>query len=767
MDYVSAPLFRFITYEKDIPDMTGRIKPLPFCPAGTRSFLRNITAVLFLLFCGQAVQAQITITANQTALQLAQKLTGPGITILNPILNCPALANGVFATVSSNLGLDSGIILTTGRAATTGSSYGANGPQVAGVNNNASTSNNASGDADLNALAGQATHDACRLEFDLIPKGDSIRFDYVFASEEYWKSTCASYNDAFAFFISGPGIIGTQNLALVPGTNIPVTVNSINSGVPGSNSNGTLQLCTAMGTGSPFTPYFVNNAGGTTVTYYGFTKVLTARKEVIPCSTYHLKLTIADASNFLYDSGVFLKAGSLQTGSFGVQPLGTVMTGSPDTLIVKGCNPGKLRFTRSIIKPTPQTVKFILGGTAVNGVDYSLLADSVIIPANTSSVDLTVNGLPTPPNGSKTLKVYLKSPFSCSGVEIVDSTTLILVDTLHIKINTADTVVCRGQSVALRVEGDDQYFYSWSPAAGLDNANIKQPTATVTTSAQTYVLTASWPEAGCAPKSDAVEIRTNPAPIAEAGNDGLVCVGDSIVLSGTVIPDDPSYSYDWSGPAGFNATQLGAIIPAANTTNSGFYVLTVLAEGCAPSKDSVQMQVAPAPSAPMVSNPTLICQHAAADPLSVPGVALQWYTAPFGGTGSSVTPVPNTEQEGQTIYFVSQVVNGCESPRAEVNVIVERCCDGAIPIPNAFTPNNDGHNDLFRVVPADNYRVTQFYVYNRWGQLVYDGTMGAGKSWDGTFNGMPCDPGTYFYQLAVECRNGVVTQYKGEIALLR
>lgn len=742
--------------------MIARMKSHRIAPA----LFHAVSLVLLSFLCAAPAKAQINVTAGQTALQLAQKLTGPGITIVNPVLSCPSNANGVFKVVTSNLGIDSGILLTTGRAATTGTSYGANGPQVAGVNNNASTSNGAAGDPDLNTLAGQSTHDACRLEFDLIPKGDSIRFDYVFASEEYWKSTCASYNDAFAFFISGPGITGTQNIALVPGTNIPVTVNSINSGVPGSNSNGTLSLCNAMGTGSPFTTYFVNNAAGTTVTYYGFTKVLTARKEVIPCSTYHLKLTIADASNFLYDSGVFLKAGSLQASTFSIQPMGTTVTGNPDTLVVKGCAPGAVRFSRTEPKPTPQTLKFVLGGTAINGIDYASLPDSVVIPANALSVDLPITGLPTPVGGDKTLKLYLKSPFSCNASDIADSVTLVLLDTLHIQIHTSDTAVCRGQAVPLTVTGDDRYFYSWSPATGLDNANIKQPTATVTVPVQTYVLTASWPAAGCGPKTDAVEIRTSPAPSVEAGTNIKVCIGNPLELHATVNPPDPGYGYTWTGPSGFTGNTTDVTIPVAAPNNSGYYVIAVTAPGCLPAIDSVLAEVVPAPAAPVVSNPLLLCQHASPEPLSVNGVNLLWYTDPFGGTGTPQTPVPATDNEGTVSYYVSQQLNGCESPRSEVKVVVERCCDGAVPIPSAFSPNNDGHNDVFRVYPSDNYRVTQMYVYNRWGQLIYDGS-GMNKSWDGTFNGAQADMGTYFYQIAVECRNGVVTHYKGEMALIR
>ncbi|MBS1590297.1 MAG: choice-of-anchor L domain-containing protein, partial [Bacteroidetes bacterium] len=199
---------------------------------------------------------QILVSPAQTASVLAQQLVGSGVQFSNPILTCAPNANGIFTALNSGLGLDSGIVLTTGAAATNKNYVGVNGPSSL----LASTNNNMPGDAMLNVVAGQSTKDACSLEFDFVPQGDSIRFQYVFSSEEYINATCGPYNDAFAFLISGPGISGQKNLALVPGTNIPVTINSINSGVPGSGYS--LANCTSMGPGSPFTNEYVDNTNG-------------------------------------------------------------------------------------------------------------------------------------------------------------------------------------------------------------------------------------------------------------------------------------------------------------------------------------------------------------------------------------------------------------------------------------------------------------------------------------------------------------------------
>src|SRR5205085_8292310 len=94
--------------------------------------------------------------------------------------------------------------------------------------------------------------------------------------------------------------------ALVPGTNIPVTINSVNDG-----SNPDNFLCEQTGPGAPFTQYFVENTPSTNITYNGFTTVLSAVARVIPCQKYHLKLAIADVADGILNSSVFLQSASL------------------------------------------------------------------------------------------------------------------------------------------------------------------------------------------------------------------------------------------------------------------------------------------------------------------------------------------------------------------------------------------------------------------------------------------------------------------------
>lgn len=256
-----------------------------------------------LVLCAPFVHAQITVVPNQTATALAQSLAGASVTVSNATLNCPQVANGLFTVTSSNLGLTNGILLTSGDAA-------------AAISPDPSFSNSPQpGDPDLNSISLVSTFDGCVLEFDFVPLADSIKFQYVFGSTEYQGYTCSNFSDVFGFFLSGPGINGphsnnAKNIALVPGTtSCPVGVNTIN-GSTAANCGNFTPPCTNNGI------YFINNIPlPRTVGYNGFTTVLTAKSAVTPNQTHHLKLAIADGTDRILDSGVWLKEASLTSAT--------------------------------------------------------------------------------------------------------------------------------------------------------------------------------------------------------------------------------------------------------------------------------------------------------------------------------------------------------------------------------------------------------------------------------------------------------------------
>ncbi len=251
--------------------------------------------LVFILIFGTLrlpVLAQLTVNNSMyTPAQLVQNiLLGNGVTASNIVYSGMGNAIGFFNGASSNIGLSSGLILTTGDI-----------QNAVGPNNStfASFINNLSSDSDMDSLMHNYSIDASILEFDFVPSGDTVKFRYVFGSEEYMEFVNTFHNDAVGFFISGPGISGpytnnSKNIALVPGTTLPITVDNINA-----NLNSPL--------------WFDNQLPpGQTIQYDGFTKVFEAVSEVQCGQTYHVKIAIADGGDAIYDSGIFLEAGSFK-----------------------------------------------------------------------------------------------------------------------------------------------------------------------------------------------------------------------------------------------------------------------------------------------------------------------------------------------------------------------------------------------------------------------------------------------------------------------
>lgn len=252
-----------------------------------------LTVLLFLPFIAMA---QLQVNTNLGDNALIQTLGGQGVTISNVNIVGAGGSYGQFSNGGS-MGISQGVILTSG------SIQNAVGPNSI---RNASTDNGAAGSAILDGLNLGTTMDATVVDFDIVPDGCTISFDYVFASEEYHRWVNSQFNDVFGFFISGPGITGTQNIALVNGTGTPVAINSIN--------NGQTTACASNGNGATNPQLFVDNCGDQNIEYDGHTVMLQARADgLTQGGTYHITLAIADVVDAIWDSGVFISAGSFSS----------------------------------------------------------------------------------------------------------------------------------------------------------------------------------------------------------------------------------------------------------------------------------------------------------------------------------------------------------------------------------------------------------------------------------------------------------------------
>ena len=283
--------------------------------------------------------------SNNPLAQIIQSLVGNGITVSNVQTNLPATSDiyGSFSCGTSVVGIESGLLLTSGSI------------------ENVNFPNNFSGFSNVNFLPGDTLlldrltdttgYDASIVSFDIVSNTNKISFQYVFASDEYNEYVGSEFNDVFGFFISGPGIVtniginGTQNIALVPNSPAPISVNTVNKNL---NSQ-----------------YYINNEfedeSDTTRFYHleydGLTTVLTATATVQPGTKYTITLAIEDVADQVYDSGVFIKGGSFTSGSCNM-----VLTATPTPATCPGATNGSINLT--ITNATaPFTIQWSNGAT--------------------------------------------------------------------------------------------------------------------------------------------------------------------------------------------------------------------------------------------------------------------------------------------------------------------------------------------------------------------------------------------------------------------
>lgn len=447
-----------------------------------RSYFTRYCLAFFCVCTAFVCDAQLTINSIFTAEDLAQKLTGTGVQVSNVRFTGNAQMAGIFYNqgTATNLHIDSGIVLTTGIASGVRGIIGLEGDGSRTADSMlASNHLGLAGDIDIAAVLHVDTntlHDACILEFDFIPVGDSVSFKYVFSSEEYAPRYVCSFNDAFAFFISGPGITGLENIALVPGTDIPVSIRNVNNvaGVTCNNNSS----------------YYTDNTLNTFSTHDGHTKLLVAGRRVIKCQTYHLKLVITDAVDDGVDSGVFLEAKSLVSrnisfsGSFPADAAGK-------PYVVEGCASRRLRISKPFVTTDATSVTLQYSGTAGNGTDVRLLPTGVVIPPGQTEIFLDIN--PTIDNldeGIETLKITALYSCNLNAPAFNDSIEIQVRDFEPMNITPDSAITCRRQNLQLAAPAGYAQ-YRWDNNSTLNNTNIRNPVATPTAAQTTYYCTAS------------------------------------------------------------------------------------------------------------------------------------------------------------------------------------------------------------------------------------------------------------------------------------
>lgn len=439
------------------------------------------------------------------------------------------------------------------------------------------------------------------------------------------------------------------------------------------------------------------------------------------------------------------------------------------THCIRGCKSAFVKFERLGDLDSALTIRYILSGDAVNGYDYLHLADSIVIPAGQSFKNLEIKPLLIPnPSGVKEVIIEALSPCGCENGtnNVVRVAKVKIYDSLFVEITTPPNTVCPQTPITINANIDTTLDFHWTPAA-FDQGSLEiHPVPNVTS---TYKITATQPgaPATCPPRSISYTINVEPIPqISFSNPESTICLnGDSLDINAYIQPASIAYNHFWSpannlrngtdlnnkfyGPLGDYVKTLYVSTPVANCSN----------------KDSIKIHVVPPFTFTAIypTNDTTI-KYGDTVQLDVTGDAIIWVWSPVLSPSNPTIKNPVVRPLESTLYtVVGYDQYGCiDTAQVKVNVKFESNSG----IPNAFSPNNDGLNDIFLLQNIKYEKMTSFRVFNRNGQCVYDG-KDPKKGWDGTFKNKPCDIGTYYYMISIVYPDGTPKTFKGDVVLLR
>ena len=525
---------------------------------------RSIYIVLSI-FMAQPVAAQLVATNNLTVQQyVTDVLLGANVSVSNITFNggsanvtVPAV--GGFECTDCNLGISSGFAMSSGDVS-----------GMAGPNNNTAYTYSAglSGGTDPDLLnlittsGGNSSCDWAIIEFDFVPLGDTIRFNYVFGSEEYDTYTNSGFTDVFGFFLSGPGISGTFqngaiNIALIPGTNLPVSINNVNNG---QGNAGPCENCeyynqlesdnyawTNPDDEIYTDPYYMQ--------YDGYTDVLTALAVVQCGQTYHIKLAVSDANDTVLDSGVFLERESF-TSNLVVQTYIVFEVGGPQgNTLFEDCGEATIVFERPETGDinTELTAYLSYSGTAIMGTDYTVLPDSVVFAPGVQSVSFPLDAFQDGIiEGVETVHIDIENFAECSEVLLASEFEFEIWDTADPLVVTGYTQqICQGATEEIEpiIEGGyGVYSFDWS--TGEDTPSIFVSPDFTTTYNVIVSDTCGMPSDDANITIDILDFPDLSVTI-DSGDLLLDC-GESVNITATGSGGDGNFDYYWFDEDGNN-----------------------------------------------------------------------------------------------------------------------------------------------------------------------------------------------------------------------
>lgn len=524
-----------------------------------------LLALTLVFFANQSF-GQLVASPTATAQQGIELLMGQGAEAFNIASTGNANQVGTFTCVNCGIGFPSGMVVATGDVTVAQGPNNIGSATVGGGNFGVS-------DPDLAMLTNLALNDAATVTFSFVAQSDSVSFNYVFASEEYPEFANSSFNDVFGFFLSGPGITGPYsnnsiNIALIPGTNQAVSINNVNAG---NNDLGCVNC-----------QYYVINTSNNSplsTQFDGYTVQLEAAYDQLICGeTYQIKIAIADAGDTSYDSAVFFEANSFTLPSVDVSLELEAVNGGENTLL-EGCGLATIIFERNGDLSAEQVLDLSISGTALNGIDYTSLPETIVFQPGQSITAITLqallDGVAEP---MESLVISYTAAGTCTSITeqtleifIVDVQPLVIeIDDANINCNESTTLVPTVSG------GYGVYTYNWVGVGSTETIDVS-PAATTT-----YLLTVS--DTCGLPSSNAsatvyIPVLDPIVPIT-GGPIGIDCL-TSLSSTAQATGGNGEYQFSWLDPFGnqLSSTAEVSYDPAAEGS-----LLLVVTDGCGESQ---------------------------------------------------------------------------------------------------------------------------------------------------------------------------------------
>lgn len=765
--------------------------------------IKNHLFILFVLCLTNSARAQyITVDDTYTKEQLVRDVlinntcaSVSNISVLGGNFASGNQSYGFFNAGTSGFPFANGIILSTGRA------IAAQGPNDSLLDDGQGM--NWLGDPDLEtALEINNSVDATILEFDFIPLGNKISFDYILSSEEYHDNAPCRYSDGFAFLLKEVGSTDDyQNLAIIPGTSTPVKVTSVRPQIGGNGG------CDAQNE-----EYFGGFNGTEHPTNFnGQTVAMTAQSDVTPGVLYHIKLVVADEGNYRYDSAIFLEGGSFKIETeLGDDRL--LANGNPlcedGTLLLDATNADAVGYkwfkntiqqpeitaTYNVVDAGIYSVEVELPGGCISTgeitIEYAatpIVSNAVLVQCDEDNDGLALFNLNQANDQITANDATLSSPsfFLTYNQAFTNTTPITTITNFQ---NTQPVIYARAQNqygcfgiseVTLNVSNnniadpDDLEICDTdaNAADGLSIFNLEEREADILANlpAGNVNYYTSYEDAlsglNPIPTPDAFpNTRPFQQRIYAKLSSGIDCYGiaefdvlvnyfgnnlddveTKVCRDGDVDLDAGSgfATYSWNTP-GNETTRIITV------TAPGTYTVTVTnAKGCEGTKTFT------------------VTQSSIAE-------VQQANIRDFQGGSNSITFVLTPESIGDYEYSLDEI-NFQEAPTftnllpGPYTAIIRESDCGTIrynfyimDYPKFFTPNNDGTNDFWKITYLQSQPNATVAIFDRYGKLLYF-FKGGQPGWDGKLNGYNLPATDYWFKIMLEDKREI----RGHFSLLR